>query len=80
VRIPPESLAAFEGLDLWVIDALRYKKHPTHLCVEEALDLIRLMRPRRAVLTNLSSEVDFETLRAELPANVVPAYDGMILD
>ena len=63
-----------------MIDALRYKKHPTHLCVEEALELIRLMRPRRAVLTNLSSEVDFETLRAELPRNVEPAYDGMILD
>ena len=80
VRIPPESLDAFEGLDLWVIDALRYKRHPTHLCVEEALELIRLMRPKRAVLTNLSSEVDFATLRSELPAHIEPAFDGMILE
>ncbi len=79
VKVPRGSLAAFEGLDLWVIDALRYTRHPTHLCVEEALDLIRLMRPKRAVLTNLGSEIDFETLRLELPRNVEPAYDGMVL-
>ena len=79
VRMPEESRAAFVGLDLWIIDALRYRKHPTHLCVEEALAFIAEMKPRRAVLTNLSSELDYATLKAELPANVEAAYDGMTI-
>ena len=77
--IPPESLDYLAGLDLWIIDALRYTPHPTHLTVDEALGLIRRMKPRRAVLTNLHTDLDFERLRAELPANVEPAYDGMRL-
>jgi phosphoribosyl 1,2-cyclic phosphate phosphodiesterase len=80
VKIPRGSLEAFERLDLWVIDGLRYTTHPTHLCIDEALDLIRLMRPKRAVITNMSSEVDYETLRRELPPNVEPAFDGMVLE
>ncbi len=80
VRIPPESLSAFEGLDLWIIDALRYRAHPTHLSIADALDLIGQMKPKRAVLTNLSTEVDYETLRAELPPRVEPAFDGMVLE
>ena len=80
VRIPRESLVHFENLDVWILDALRYTRHPTHLCVEEALDLIRLMRPRRAILTNLSNEIDYATLRAEVPAGVDVAFDGMVVD
>ena len=77
--VPPESLDYLAGLDLWIIDALRYTSHPTHLTVEEALGLIRKMKPRRAVLTNLHTDLDFERLRRELPANVEPAYDGLRL-
>ena len=75
-----ESYRWLEGLDLWIIDALRYTSHPTHLSVREALDLISLFRPKRAVLTNLSTELDYEILRNELPDNVVPAYDLMRLE
>jgi phosphoribosyl 1,2-cyclic phosphate phosphodiesterase len=64
---------------LWIIDALRYTPHPTHLSIAEALDMVRMLRPKRAVLTNLSSEVDYEILRQELPSHVEPAYDGMRL-
>ena len=74
-----ESYKALEGLDLWIIDALRYTSHPTHLCVSEALELIRLFRPKRAILTNLSTEIDYASLKAELPAHVEPAYDMMQL-
>ena len=79
VRIPDESLSALANLDLWIVDALRYKKHPTHFCVADALEWIARLKPGRAVLTNLSSEVDFETLDNETPENVEPAYDGMEL-
>lgn len=76
-RVPEESLDALAGLDLWIIDALRYTPHPSHLSLGEALELIRRMKPRRAILTNLHTDLDFERLRAELPAHVEPAYDGM---
>ena len=80
VRIPPESAAMLEGLDLWIVDALRYRQHPTHFSVADALEWIAKLKPKRAVLTDMSSEVDFETLRRELPAGVEPAYDGMVFD
>ena len=73
----PESYPHLEGLDLWIIDALRYTRHPTHFSLEEALDMIRLFRPKRAILTNLATELDYATLKAELPPNVEPAHDMM---
>ncbi len=77
--IPEASLPALEGLDLWIIDALRRTWHPTHLSLQEALDWIARMKPRRAVLTNLHTDLDYATLLAELPEGVVPAYDGLRL-
>ncbi len=78
-RIPDESLPFLEGLDLWIIDALRYKPHPSHFSLSEALDSIATFKPRRAVLTNLHTDLDYQTLRAELPPGIEPAYDGMAL-
>jgi phosphoribosyl 1,2-cyclic phosphate phosphodiesterase len=76
-RIPEASRPCLEGLDVWIIDALRYRPHPSHFSLEEALSWIETMRPRRAILTNLHTDLDYETLRASLPAHVTPAYDGM---
>jgi phosphoribosyl 1,2-cyclic phosphate phosphodiesterase len=76
-RIPETSLPFLEGLDMWIIDALRYRPHPSHFSLEDALKVIEKMRPRRAILTNLHTDLDYETLRAKLPAHVTPAYDGM---
>jgi phosphoribosyl 1,2-cyclic phosphate phosphodiesterase len=75
--IPAESLPFLEGLDTWIIDGLRYKPHPTHLSVDEALAWIEKMRPRRAIITNLHTDLDYEELKHRLPENVTPAYDGM---
>ena len=78
-RIPPESERFLEGLDLWIVDALRYKPHPSHFSLDEALAAIARFKPKRAVLTNLHNDLDYATLRAALPDGVVPAYDGMAL-
>jgi phosphoribosyl 1,2-cyclic phosphate phosphodiesterase len=66
-----------QGLDVWILDALRYRPHPSHFSVDDALAWIERVRPKRAVLTNLHSDLDYDTLRAALPSSVEPAYDGM---
>lgn len=78
--IPDESLPTLQNLDLWILDALRYKPHPSHFSVDETLDWIERMRPRRAILTNLHTDLDFEILRRSLPENVEPAYDGLKIE
>jgi phosphoribosyl 1,2-cyclic phosphate phosphodiesterase len=75
-----ESLRFVENLDMWIIDALRYKPHPSHLSLDEALAWIDRMRPRRAIVTNLHTDLDYEDLRRRLPENVEPAYDGMRIE
>ena len=78
--IDPESAGFLEGLDIWIVDALRYKPHPSHFSVDEALAWIERMRPRRAIVTNLHTDLDYEELRKRLPENVEPAYDGMRIE
>jgi phosphoribosyl 1,2-cyclic phosphate phosphodiesterase len=78
-RMPAESLPSLEGLDLLIVDALRDAPHPSHFTVAEALGLIEQARPKRAVLTNLATDLDYEALRSRLPPHVEPAYDGMRL-
>lgn len=80
IAIPDESAAFLEDLDLWIIDALRYTRHPSHFSLQEALAWIERMKPRRAVLTNLHTDLDYDVLSAELPRGVVAAYDGMKLE
>jgi phosphoribosyl 1,2-cyclic phosphate phosphodiesterase len=75
--LPPESVAALGGLDVWIVDALRKSPHPSHFNLDEALAWISKVKPKRAILTNLHTDMDYATLRAELPAGVEPAYDRM---
>jgi phosphoribosyl 1,2-cyclic phosphate phosphodiesterase len=65
--LPPDSVAALGGLKVWVVDALRDAPHPSHLSVSEALAWIERLRPGRAILTNLHSDLDYEELRRRLP-------------
>lgn len=75
--LPPQSVAALADLDVWIVDALRERPHPSHFSVADALAWIERLKPRRAILTNLHSDLDYESLRQKLPPNVAPAYDGM---
>ena len=77
--LPEESLKALEGLDVWILDALRYTPHPSHLSVEQALSFIARVKPKRAVLTHMHVDLDYAALAGELPQGVEPAYDGMVL-
>jgi phosphoribosyl 1,2-cyclic phosphate phosphodiesterase len=75
--IPEEAWATLTGLDCFVVDALRYKPHPTHAHLEQALEWIARASPRRAVTTNMHVDLDYATLVRELPPGVSPAYDGL---
>ena len=77
---PPETLHKLRGLDTLVIGALRYIPHPSHLTVRQALTWIDRIRPKRAILTHLHIDLDYAALKKELPENVEPAYDGMVVD
>jgi phosphoribosyl 1,2-cyclic phosphate phosphodiesterase len=75
--IPDESRPCLENLDLWIVDALRYTRHPSHFSLAETLAWIARLKPKRAIITNMHSDLDYERLAKEIPAGVVPAYDGM---
>ena len=68
-----------KNLNYLVIDCFRIKKHPTHFCLKEALDIIKRLKPSKAILTNLHHELDYNFLLKILPRNVKPAYDGLKL-
>ncbi len=77
--IPAESVQYLEGLDLWIVDALRHQRHGSHFSVGQAFEWIARLRPRRAVLTDLHVDLDYAALAALCPPNVTPAFDGMRL-
>ncbi len=80
VRLDETALQVMEGVEILVVDAMRYRPHPTHAHVGRALEWIARVRPRRAVLTNLHVDLDYRTLCRELPSGVEPAYDGLVLE
>lgn len=75
----PEMYTHYSGLDLWVVDALRVRPHPTHADLPHVLEWIEACRPRRAVLTHMDQSMDFATLAATLPPDIEPAHDGLIV-
>lgn len=77
--IPLEAEPHFHGLDVWIIDALRPRRHPAHFSLAEALSWIDKSKPKRAVLTNLHTDLDYAALLATVPSGVTPAYDGMTI-
>lgn len=77
--IPDTVVSFFADLDVWILDALRPAPHPSHFSLREALAWIERMRPARAVLTNLHTDLDYAALAGQLPVGVEPAYDGMVL-
>jgi phosphoribosyl 1,2-cyclic phosphate phosphodiesterase len=78
--IPDETCRRLLGLDLLVIDALRFKSHPTHMSLDQSLEYIRRLRPRRSLLTHISHDIKHAVTSCHLPAGVEIAYDGLTVE
>ncbi|TXH82698.1 MAG: MBL fold metallo-hydrolase [Rhizobium sp.] len=77
---PPESIEKVQDLDILIIDALQYRPHPSHLSLEQSLGWIERLRPKHAILTHMHTPLDYETVLAETPDHVEPAYDQMQIE
>ncbi len=78
--MPAESMPYLDGLDVWILDALRYQPHPSHFSVAESVQWVARVQPKRAVLTHMHIDLDYATLKGELKDGIEPAYDGMVLE
>ena len=72
-----DMVMKFEAPDLWIVDALRAKPHPTHNHLDRTLAYIEHLRPKHAVLTHMDNSMDYASLRRQLPPHIEPGYDGM---
>jgi len=77
--IPDTAWTMLDGLECWIVDALRRTPHPTHSHLSQTLDWIARAAPRNAVLTNMHNDLDYATVDAETPPHITPAFDGMTL-
>lgn len=80
VGLPDGSADMLAGLETWVLDALRPIPHPSHWSVKQALAAIERIGARRAVLTHMHIDLDYDTLVRDLPAHVTPGFDGMVIE
>ncbi len=78
-EIPDDVWPVLDGLECWIVDALRRTPHPTHSHLSQTLEWIERVAPRRAVLTNMHIDLDYQTVADETPDHITPAYDGMTL-
>lgn len=79
-EIPEHSFEVLEGTEVWLVDCLRYKEAFSHSHLELTLRWIERVKPRLAILTHMDHDFDYNKLSNELPAGVVPAYDGMLIE
>ncbi len=77
--LPEEAAVLLEGVDLWIVDAVRVAPHPTHPHLAQTLGWIEQYRPARAILTHMDQSMDYRSLSAVLPETVEPGYDGLVV-
>jgi len=80
VNLPEQAMETLAGVDTLIIQALRPDPHPTHAHLDMALEWIEKIAPRRAVLTHMNHQMDYQTLAKSLPEGVEPAWDGMVIE
>lgn len=80
VLLPEESLPHLQGLDTWVVGCFQKDPHKVHANLDQVLEWVALLKPRRTVLTHMSVQMDYAALRRELPPHIEPGYDGMVLE
>jgi phosphoribosyl 1,2-cyclic phosphate phosphodiesterase len=79
-EIPTASLERLHGLDILFLDALRRRPHPTHSSIENSLNIVDKLRPKRTFFTHISHDLPHADTNKSLPAGVELAYDGLKLD
>ena len=73
-------MAVLQGLDLFVVDCLRFEPHPTHAHFGRALEWAAELQPRQTVLTHMNHMVDYDVIRLQCPPGIVPGYDGLEIE
>ena len=79
-EIEKKNYKYFKNLKYLIIDCLWIRYHPSHLNLESSLRYIKMFRPKKAILTNLHSDLDYNFLKKTLPKNIVPAFDGLTIN
>jgi len=79
-EIYKKDLKYFKNLNYFIIDCLRLKKHSSHFNLEQVLNLVKILKPKKTILTNLHSDLDYNYLLKILPKNIIPGYDGLTLN
>lgn len=80
-RVPEETIERARGCEILILNALREKpEHPTHMTVDEAINVIRHIKPRKSYLVHLGHQIDYDELKQKLPSDIEPAYDGLTLE
>ncbi len=78
-KIYEKDFKNFRNLDYFIVDCLLYKSHPSHFSLENALSMVKMFKPKKSILTNLSPAIDYKILKKHLPKNVMPAHDGLTI-
>ena len=77
LKLPEKNLHYLFNLNYLIIDCLKIDKHPSHLNYEQAIKLIKLVKPKKSILTNLHTDMDYFKLKKKLPKDIIPAFDGL---
>lgn len=76
-KIFKKDIKKIKGIKFFILDCLRFNQHHSHFNLEEVFNLIDIIKPKKTILTNMTSDIDYLEIKKILPKNVVPAYDGM---
>jgi phosphoribosyl 1,2-cyclic phosphate phosphodiesterase len=79
-EINKKDFKHFKNLKYFIVDCLWYKEHPSHFNLKKSLELIKIFSPKKAILTNLHTDLDYDELKKKLPHNVIPAHDGLTVN
>ena len=76
-EIYKKDFKKLKNLNYFIVDCLRYSYHPSHFNLDSVLKLVKELKPKKTILTNLANDIDYKKIQKYLPSNVKPAYDGM---
>ena len=76
-KIFEKDFKKLRQLKYFIIDCLRYEYHPSHFNLDNVLEIVNKIKPKKTILTNLHSSLDYERLKSKLPKNIIPAFDGL---